>query len=57
MKKKLFMYFIAAIVIFMIVLFVGVFGVKLTWGESALLSAFLTAVGVVSYWRKEEVGW
>jgi len=57
LKKKLFMYFIAAIVIFMIVLFVGVFGVKLTWGESALLSAFLTAVGVVSYWRKEEVGW
>ena len=50
------MYFIAAIVIFMIVLFVGVFGVKLTWGESALLSAFLTVIGVGGYWWKEEVG-
>jgi hypothetical protein len=57
MKKKLLYYLIAAIAVFLIVLLVGFFGVKLTWGESALLSAFLTVIGVGSYWWKEEVGW
>ena len=57
MQKKLIIYLIAALAIFLIVLFVGVFGVKLTWGESALLSVFLTAIGVGTYWWREEVGW
>ena len=57
MQKKLLIYLIAALAIFLIVLFVGVFGVKLTWGESALLSVFLTAIGVGTYWWREEVGW
>jgi len=56
MRKKLLGYLIAAIVIFVIVLVVGVIGVKLTWGESAFLSAFLTVIGIGGYWWKEEVG-
>lgn len=57
MKKKLLIYLIAALAIFLVVLLVGVFGVKLTWGESALLSAFLTVIGVGAYWWREEVAW
>jgi hypothetical protein len=56
MKKKLIIYLIAALVVFLIVLVVGVVGVKLTWGESALLSAVITVMGVGGYWWKEEVG-
>jgi hypothetical protein len=55
LKKKIIAYPIAAVIVFLICLFVGVFGVKLTWGESALLAAFLTVIGVGGYWWKEEV--
>ena len=56
MPKKLRNYLIAAVIIFVIVFAVGVIGVQLTWGESALLAAFLTAIGVGSYWWRYEVG-
>lgn len=56
MRKKLLGYLIVVIVVFVIVLVVGVIGVKLTWGESAFLSAFLTVIGIGGYWWKEEVG-
>lgn len=54
MSKKLRNYLIAIVVVFIIVLLVGYFFVDLAWGESALLSAFLTVIGVGSYWWKEE---
>ena len=54
LKKMLKMpYVIAAIVVFFLVLFVGVFGVGLTWGESLLLSAVVTVVGVGAIWLRE----
>jgi hypothetical protein len=54
MPKKLRNYLIATVVVFLILLFVGVIWVDFTWGESALLSAFLTAIGVGGYWWREE---
>jgi hypothetical protein len=54
MLKKLRNYLIAAVIVFVVVLVVGVVGVKLAWSESALLSAFLTVIGVGGYWWKEE---
>jgi O-antigen/teichoic acid export membrane protein len=54
MFQKIRNYLIAIVLVFLIVLLVGYFFVDLTWGESALLSAFLTAIGVGSYWWKEE---
>ncbi len=54
MSKKLRNYLIAIVVVFLIVLLTGYFFVELTWGESAFLSAFLTAIGVGSYWWREE---
>ncbi len=55
MLKKLRNYLIAALVVFLLAFLVGVFGVKLTWGEAALLSVFLTAIGVGGFWWREEV--
>lgn len=46
-------YLIAALIIFLLMLFVGVFGAGFTWGESLLLSAVITVVGVGSLWLKE----
>ena len=56
MSKKLRNYLIAIVVVFLIILLVGYFFVDFTWGEAAFLSAFLTVIGVGSYWWKEE-GW
>jgi hypothetical protein len=53
-SKKIRNYLIAIVVVFLFVLLVGYFFVDLTWGESALLSAFLTVIGVGSYWWREE---
>ena len=54
MLKTLRNYLIAAVVVFVVVLVVGVIGVQLTWGESAMLAAFLTVIGIGSYWWREE---
>lgn len=54
MLKKTGIYLIAAVVVFLIVLMVGVFGMQLTWGESALLAAVVTIMGVGGYWWKDE---
>ncbi|MGC1374598.1 MAG: hypothetical protein WA821_00120 [Anaerolineales bacterium] len=54
MSKKLRNYLIAAVIIFVAALVVGVIGVQLTWGESAMLAAFLTVIGIGSYWWKYE---
>jgi hypothetical protein len=54
MSKKIRNYLIAIVVVFPVVLLMGYLFVDLTWGESALLSAFLTVIGVGTYWWKEE---
>ena len=54
MPKKLRNYLIAIVVVFLVVLFVGVLWIDFTWGESAMLSAFLTVIGVGAYWWREE---
>jgi len=54
--KKILGYIIAAVVIFLIILLVGVLWVKFTWGEATLLAAFLTAIGIGTYWWRTEVG-
>jgi hypothetical protein len=54
MKKKIFNYLVAAIVIFLVVLMVGVLWVHLKWSESAMLAVFLTVIGVGAYWWRVE---
>jgi len=48
-------YFIAAVIIFFLVLFVGAFGVKLTWSESLTLAAVVTVVGVGTFWARDYI--
>jgi hypothetical protein len=50
LRKKILTYLIVAIAIFLLILFAGVLFINFTWSESALLSAFLTAIGVGGYW-------
>jgi hypothetical protein len=52
--KKLRNYAIAFVIAFLVVLLAGHFIVELAWGESALLAAFLAAIGVGGYWWREE---
>jgi hypothetical protein len=54
MSKKIRNYLVAIVVVFLVILLLGYFFVDLAWGESALLSAFLTVIGVGGYWWKEE---
>ena len=54
MSKKVRNYLMAIVAVFLVVLLVGYFFVDLAWGEAALLSAFLTVIGVGGYWWKEE---
>jgi hypothetical protein len=49
-------YFIAGIIIFLILFGVLLFGVKATLGESLAASAVLTAIGVGALLWKEYVG-
>jgi hypothetical protein len=53
-RKKLLTYLIVAIGIFLLILFVGIFFIDLKWSESALLSVFLTVIGVGTYWWRED---
>lgn len=54
MPAKIRNYLIAIVVVFLTVLFSSYFLVDLIWGEAALFSAFLTVIGVGSYWWREE---
>ena len=54
MSKKIRNYLIAIAIVFLVVLLTGAFFVDLTWAESALLAAFLTVIGVGSYWWRDE---
>ena len=48
-------YVIAGVVVFFILLFVGVFGVGASWGESLFGSVALTVIGIGSIWVKQEI--
>ena len=54
MSKTIRNYLIAAVIVFLVVLLVSFFFIALTWSESAMLAAFLTVIGVGSYWWREE---
>ncbi|MBK8823689.1 MAG: hypothetical protein IPN58_14120 [Anaerolineales bacterium] len=54
MPTKIRNYLIAIVVVFLTVLFSSYFLADLTWDEAALFSAFLTVIGVGSYWWREE---
>ncbi len=47
-------YIIGGVIIFLILFFVGIFALDVSWGESALYSAVLTLIGTVVYWWKNE---
>jgi hypothetical protein len=49
------LYIIGGIVVFFILFFVGVFGMRVSWGESLLGSAVISFVGVVGIWWKQEI--
>jgi len=55
-KKKILIYLFAAAAVFLLILFVGVLFIDLKWTESILLSAFLTVIGIGTYWWREELG-
>ncbi len=54
MLKLLRNYLIAFLVVFVILLLVKIFYVRLAWGDAAILAAFLAVLGVGSHWWMEE---
>jgi hypothetical protein len=57
MLKKLLKnpYVIAGVIIFLLLLFLGVFAIGFSWSDSLLLSAVISILGVGGYWWKEKV--
>jgi hypothetical protein len=57
MLKKIFTntYFIAGIIIFLLLLGILYFGAQVTIGEALFGAAALSAVGVASWWWKENI--
>ncbi len=47
-------YIFSFCIVFLILLFVGVFALNFTWSESLIGSAALSAIGVGIFWWKEE---
>jgi hypothetical protein len=48
-------YIIGGVVVFGILTLIGILALDTSWWESALFSAVLAVVGMVSLWWKEEV--
>ncbi len=48
-------YFIASVIVFLLIFFVMLLGVKATFGESLLLAAVLAVVGIGAAWFKEYI--
>lgn len=56
MLKKIFTnkYIIAGLIVFLLLFFIGVFGLGFSWGESLFASAVLAVVGIgVIGWKEE----
>jgi hypothetical protein len=55
MSKKILInpYVIGGTIVFLLLLFVGVFGIGFSWGESLLASAALTIVGIGVIWWQD----
>lgn len=47
-------YIVSFCIVFLILLFVGVFALNFTWSESLFASAALSAIGVGGFWWKWE---
>ena len=47
-------YIVSFVVVFLLLLFIGVFALDFSWSESLFGSAALSAIGVVSVWWKQE---
>jgi Kef-type K+ transport system membrane component KefB len=54
LKKILTNHFvIVGIVVFLLLFFVGIFGISLSWGEALLLAAVITAVSIGTMWWQD----
>ena len=55
MLRKIFTnhFVIAGIIIFLLIFFIGLFGIDLALGESLLLAAVITIVGVGALWWQD----
>ena len=47
-------YIVSFIIVFLLLFFIGIFGVSASWGESLFGAAALSAIGVGSIWWKRE---
>jgi hypothetical protein len=47
-------YFVAFIIVFLILFFIGILALDASWSEALFGSAALAAIGVVGYWWKVE---
>jgi hypothetical protein len=45
-------YIVSYIVVFLLLFFIGIFALDISWSESLFGAAVLSAVGVVVYWWK-----
>jgi hypothetical protein len=55
MLKKIFThhFVIAGIIIFLLMFFIGIFGISLAWSEALLLAVVITVVGVGTLWWQD----
>jgi hypothetical protein len=54
LKKILTNHFvIAGIIIFLLMFFIGIFGISLSWSESLLIAAVITVVGIGTMWWQD----
>jgi hypothetical protein len=54
LKKLLTNHFvIAGIIIFLLMFFIGIFGISLSWSESLLVAAVITVIGVGAMWWQD----
>jgi len=47
-------YLVSFCIVFLILFFIGVFALSVTWSEALFGSAALSAIGVGGFWWKEE---
>jgi Kef-type K+ transport system membrane component KefB len=48
-------YVIGGIVVFVLLFFIGIFGIGFTWGEALFGAAALSVIGTATVWWRREV--